>query len=229
MALKILAVDDAIETTQILTRILTDEGYQVQIARNGLEGLRRAYEFQPDLVLLDVMMPDMDGWDMLQRLREFTDVPVIMLTAMGTELDRVHGLDLGADDYLTKPFGMEELKARIRATLRRAATSQTGQQSVLRFDGDNLIIDPISHEVTVRGEVVDVTATEYKLLIYLAYNAGRVLTSDQILAQVWGPGYEDPSNVKVYIWSLRRKIEADPHIPRYILTKRGIGYYLPRI
>ena len=212
MAIKILVVDDSKDTTWLLRRTLTDENYEVEIAQNGLDGLRLAYHFRPDLVLLDVMMPDMDGWTTLRRLREFSEVPVIMLTAVGGEKSLVQGLDSGADDYVTKPFSMEELKE---------------SSPSLQFDGGQLIIDPSSQEVTVRGTVVDLTPTEYKLLLCLAYNSGRVLTPDQILDNVWGPGYEDSAaNVKLYIWYLRRKIEVDPADPSYIITKRGTGYYL---
>lgn len=230
MAIKILVVDDSKDTTWLLRRTLTDENYEVEIAPNGLDGLRLAYHFRPDLVLLDVMMPDMDGWTTLRRLREFSEVPVIMLTAVGGEKSLVQGLDSGADDYVTKPFSMEELKARIRAVLRRKGLSEVDSSPLLRFDGGQLIIDPSSQEVTVRGTVVDLTPTEYKLLLCLAYNAGRVLTPDQILDNVWGPGYEDSAaNVKLYIWYLRRKIEVDPADPSYIITKRGTGYYLADI
>jgi two-component system KDP operon response regulator KdpE len=230
MAIKILVVDDSKDTTWLLRRTLTDENYEVEIAQNGLDGLRLAYHFRPDLVLLDVMMPDMDGWTTLRRLREFSEVPVIMLTAVGGEKSLVQGLDSGADDYVTKPFSMEELKARIRAVLRRKGLSEADSSPLLQFDGGQLIIDPSSQEVTVRGEVVDLTPTEYKLLLCLAYNAGRVLTPDQILDNVWGPGYEDSAaNVKLYIWYLRRKIELDPADPCYIITKRGTGYYLADI
>jgi two-component system KDP operon response regulator KdpE len=227
MAIKILVVDDSKDTTWLLRRTLTDENYEVEIAQNGLDGLRLAYHFRPDLVLLDVMMPDMDGWTTLRRLREFSEVPVIMLTAVGGEKSLVQGLDSGADDYVTKPFSMEELKARIRAVLRRKGLSEAESSPSLQFDGGQLIIDPSSQEVTVRGTVVDLTPTEYKLLLCLAYNSGRVLTPDQILDNVWGPGYEDSAaNVKLYIWYLRRKIEVDPADPSYIITKRGTGYYL---
>lgn len=230
MAIRILVVDDSKDTTWLLRRTLTDENYEVEIAQNGLDGLRLAYHFRPDLVLLDVMMPDMDGWTTLRRLREFSEVPVIMLTAVGGEKSLVQGLDSGADDYVTKPFSMEELKARIRAVLRRKGLSEADSSPLLQFDGGQLIIDPSSQEVTVRGEVVDLTPTEYKLLLCLAYNAGRVLTADQILDNVWGPGYEDSAaNVKLYIWYLRRKIELDPADPCYIITKRGTGYYLADI
>jgi two-component system, OmpR family, KDP operon response regulator KdpE len=226
MAVKVLLVDDAKDMTVVLSRVLHDEGYDVQVAHDGSDGLRAAFDFRPDLVVLDVMMPGMDGWTMLTRLREFSDVPVIMLTAVSGEDNMVRGLDHGADDYLTKPFSMTELKARIRAVLRRTSESPQKNQSLL-FDNGRLVIDPAAQRVTVRGEVVDLTPTEYRLLLCLAYNAGRVLTVDQILDNVWGLGYEDSQdNVKLYVWYLRRKIEADPRRPRYVLTKRGAGYYL---
>jgi two-component system KDP operon response regulator KdpE len=230
MPIKILVVDDSRETTWLLQRTLTEDGYEVEIAHNGLQGLRLAFNAKPDLVLLDVMMPDMDGWTMLGRLREFSEVPVIMLTAVGDERSLVQGLDSGADDYVTKPYSMEELKARLRAVLRRRGISATAKGTALCFDEGRLAIDPSSQVVTVGGELVDLTPTEYKLLLCLAYNAGRVLTADQILDNVWGPGYEDSTaNVKLYIWYLRRKIEVDPGNPRYILTKRGAGYLLADI
>lgn len=226
MAIKILIVDDSKDETWLLRRTLKEDDYEVETAHNGLEGLRLAYQFRPDLILLDVMMPDMDGWTMLGRLREFSDQPVIMLTAVGGEKSLVQGLDRGADDYVTKPYSLEELKARIRAVLRRRGLSSS-ERALLQFDNGDLIIDPFCQEVTARGENVALTPTEYKLLLCLAYNAGRVLSADQILENVWGPGYEDAeANVKLYIWYLRRKIEADPRKPRYILTKRGTGYYL---
>jgi two-component system KDP operon response regulator KdpE len=230
MAIKILIVDDSQDTTWLLKRVLTEEGYAVQLAHDGREGLRQAFDYRPDLVLLDVMMPDMDGWTMLSRLREFSDVPVIMLTAVGGEQSMVQGLDGGADDYVTKPYGMEELKARVRAVLRRRGVSESGRSKLLQFDSGNLYLDPASQKVTVRGELVNLTPTEYRLLLCLAYNAGRIVTSQQILDNVWGPGYEDSiANVKLYIWYLRRKIEADPRNPQYVLTARGTGYYLSDI
>ena len=230
MAIRILVVDDSQETTWLLQRALREEGYEVQVAHNGVEGLRLAYNFRPDLVLLDVMMPDMDGWTMLRRFRDFSETPVIMLTAVGDEKSLVHGLDSGADDYVTKPYGIQELKARIRAVLRRKGLSPSGDSPLLRFDDGNLVIDPAAQQVHVGGEEVALTPTEYKLLLCLACNAGRVLTSEQILENVWGPGYEDsPDNVKLYIWYLRRKIEIDPGDPLYVLTKRGTGYYLADI
>lgn len=230
MAEKILVVDDKVEMTWLLKRALSEEGYEVEVAHDGQEGLRQAHTFRPDLVVLDVMMPGMGGLDMLRRLREFSDVPVIILTALDSEDQKVEGLNIGADDYVTKPFGIRELTARIQATLRRVSLPASGESRVLRFDGDRLIIDPVSHRVTIWGEEVNLTPTEYKLLLYLAYNAGRVLSYDQILDNVWGPGYEEGlTNVKLYIWYLRRKIEQDPSNPCYILTQRGVGYSMARL
>jgi two-component system KDP operon response regulator KdpE len=175
------------------------------------------------------MMPEMDGWEMLRRLREFSDVPVIMLTALGGTESKIRGLDIGADDYVTKPFEIRELKARIRAALRRAVVPPSDGEPLLSFDGGRLTIDPASRQVTIGGQEASLTPTEYKLLLYLAINPGQVLTYDQILDNVWGPGYEDsPSNVKVYIRRLRRKVEEDPRNPRYILTQWGVGYFLAR-
>jgi two-component system KDP operon response regulator KdpE len=230
MTAKLLLVDDAHDANVMLQRVLSQDGYEVRIASNGIEGLRLAYDFRPDLILLDVMMPGMDGWTMLQRLREFSDVPVVMLTALASDEHLVDGLDGGADDYLTKPFSMTELKARIRAVLRRTTGRPTPRPRSLHFDGGRLVIDPPSQQVLIDGQPVSLTPTEYRLLLCLAYNAGHVLTTDQILENVWGPGYEDSeANVKLYIWYLRRKIEVDPRKPRYILTKRGGGYYFDDI
>ncbi|MGD8624900.1 MAG: response regulator transcription factor [Anaerolineae bacterium] len=229
-AIKILAIDDAQEMTYFLRDVLRKEGYQVAVANDAREGLRLAHSFRPDLILLDVMMPDMDGWTMLNRLREFSDIPVIMLTAVGSTDSKVHGLDLGADDYLTKPFEIRELKARIRATLRRATLPATDGDQILLFDGGRLVIDPASYQVSSQGQEVDLTPIEHKLLLYLAINAGRVLTYEQILNNVWGPGYEDSlTNLKVYVRRLRTKIEADPSDPQYILTQWGVGYRMAKL
>jgi len=225
--IKVLVVDDAHDATTILDRVLSGEGYEVQTASNGAEGLRKAFDFRPDLILLDLMMPGMDGWTMLKRVREFSDVPVIMVTAMNGEENMISGLDGGADDYLTKPYSLQELKARVRAVLRRSGRSGDGADKPLTFDSGTLVIDPIAQQVTVRGSHADLSPTEYRLLVCLASNAGRVLSPEQLLDNVWGPGYENSAdNVKLYIWYLRRKIEANPANPRYILTRRGGGYYL---
>lgn len=227
---KILVVDDEPEMAEMLERALAKENYVVLVALSGREGLRQVHRHQPDLVVLDVMMPDMSGWETLRRLREFSQVPVIMLTAVNEENAKVQGLDLGADDYVTKPFGIRELKARIRASLRRAETPSLNNNHLLTFNRGDLIVDPDSYRVTVRGEPVELTPTEHKLLFYLAYNAGQILTHEQILEEIWGPGYEGGlTSVKVYIQRLRRKIEADSSNPCYILTQRGVGYCLAKI
>jgi DNA-binding response OmpR family regulator len=229
-AIRILVVDDAQEMTHFLRDVLSKEGYAVAVANDAREGLRLAHSFRPDLILLDVMMPEMDGWTMLHRLREFSDIPVIMLTAVGGTDSKVHGLDLGADDYLTKPFEIRELKARIRATLRRATLPASDKDRVLLFDSGHLVIDPTSYQVSSQGQEVDLTPIEHKLLLYLAINAGRVLTYEQILNNVWGPGYEDSlTNLKVYIRRLRTKIEANPSDPQYILTQWGVGYRMTKL
>jgi two-component system KDP operon response regulator KdpE len=230
MPTRVLVVDDAPEMTRFLEQVLKKENYEVAVAHSAREGLRQAHVFRPDLVLLDIMMPEMSGWDMLERLREFSNVPVIMLTAIDGTDNKVHGLDSGADDYVTKPFELQELKARIRSTLRRAASIPPEENQVFSFDGGQLVIDPQLRQVTCQGEAISLTPTEYKLLLFLACNAGQVLSYEQILSNVWGPGYEDsPSAVKVYVRRLRQKIEADPQKPRYLLTQWGIGYCLARL
>jgi len=229
MGAKILIVDDAIELTRFLEGSLVEDGYQVLVANTAQEGLRQAYHAAPDLILLDVMMPGMDGWEMLARLREFSDVPVVMLTAINDVDFKVRGLEIGADDYLTKPFEMRELKARVGAVLRRAAASSEPGSS-LTFDNGQLIILPSIFRVISHGQEIDLTPIEHRLLLYLARNAGRVMSCEQILDNVWGPGYEDSlSNVKVYVRRLRRKIEVEPSEPRYLLTQWGVGYYFAAI
>jgi DNA-binding response OmpR family regulator len=229
MTSKILLVDDQAEMLWLLNHTLSEEGYEIATAQDGSEGLRQAYAFQPDLIVLDIMMPGMNGWEMLRRLREFSDVPVIMLTAIDGEANLVQGLETGADDYITKPFAIRELKARIRAILRRAALPPSDGSHLLQFDGGDLVINPVAQQVTLRGQIVDLSPTEYKLLLFLAYHAGQVLSQEQILDNVWGAGYENSlSNVKVNIQRLRSKIEPDPRQPRYVLTKRGTGYYMPK-
>ncbi len=230
MAVKILVVDDEPDMTALLHHALVREGYEVEIAFDGRTALRKAQSFQPDLIMLDIMMPEMSGWETLRHLREFSQVPVIMLTAVSGERPTIQGLDLGADDYVTKPFGIRELKARVRATLRRAATPRAREEQLLTFDEGRLVIDPCTYRVMVDGEEVDLTPTEHQLLFYLAYNAGQVLTHAQILEKVWGPGYEDSlANVKVYVQRLRSKIEPDSSNPRYIQTQRGLGYYMEKL
>mgnify|MGYP001823780675 CR=1 FL=1 len=227
MAAKLLIVDDEPDLRKFLADAMLLDGYEVAVAQDAREGLQQVDRFGPDLILLDVMMPVIDGWEMLSRLRKFSDVPVIMLTAIGDTEYRVHGLDIGADDYLTKPFEVKELKARIRALLRRTAASGPKASAPLSFDNGRLVLDPGSYRVMVQGEEVSLTRIEHQLLLYLARNAGSVMTYAQILENVWGPGYEDsPSYVKVYVRRLRQKIELDPSQPRCIQTRWGVGYCL---
>jgi DNA-binding response OmpR family regulator len=227
---KVLVVDDVPEMAEFLHDLLAREGYQVAVAHSAREGLRRAQEDEPDLILLDIMMPDMDGWTMLDHLREFSNVPVIMVTALDELDEKVRGLDQGADDYVTKPFEIAELKARVRAALRRASVPHAREGPVLAFDGGRLVINPTSYQILCRGKEVKLSPIEHKLLVYLAINAGRVLRYEQILDNVWGPGYEDSlTNLKVYIRRLRQKLELDASDPRYILNQWGIGYYMDRI
>ncbi|MFN2289767.1 MAG: response regulator transcription factor [Anaerolineae bacterium] len=229
-AAEILVVDDVPEMADFLREILIKEGYQVAVAHSAREGLRRAHQDDPDLVLLDAMMPGMDGWTMLDHLREFSNVPVIMVTVVDGLDEKVRGLDHGADDYVTKPFEIQELMARIRAALRRASVPPAREGSVLAFDEERLVVNPTSYQVMCRGKQIKLSPIEHSLIVYLAVNAGRVLTYDQILENVWGPDPETSlSNLKVYIRRLRQKLELDPSRPRYILNQWGIGYYMDRI
>jgi two-component system response regulator VicR len=226
---KVLIIDDDDDLQLLLSNTLESRGYDVVTASSGPEGLRLFHQEQPDLVLLDVRMPEMDGWEVLERLRQLSTVPILMLTAIHGVPSRVRGLSHGADDYLVKPFHQDELAARIEALLRRSQTSVQEPERLLRFDQGALVIDTLSRRVVVRGEDIRLTPTEYRFLCYLAQNAGTVLTYSQILDNVWGADYEGgDKNVKVYALYLRRKIEEDPQDPRYILSKWGVGYYMPK-
>ena len=225
----ILTADDDPQLLRLVTRNLQLEGYDVIGASDGLQALTQIEQQEPDLVLLDVMMPKMDGFTVCHRVREFSTVPIIIVTARGQDQDKVRGLDLGADDYLTKPFSIDELLARVRAVLRRTQftpkDNSQGMQSAAII-GD-LEIDYSQHLVKMAGQEVTLTPTEYRILAYLAQNAGRVLTQDLLLEHVWGGEYLGESHMlQVNINRLRRKLEVDPTHPRYILTKVGVGYYL---
>lgn len=222
---RILVVDDEPRIIGFIRMNLELEGHQVIEAHNGLEALEAVRTKLPDIVLLDVMMPDLDGFETLRMLREFSDIPVIMLTAKGEENDRVYGLELGADDYITKPFGPRELSSRIKAVLRRYDTStKSPEEAVLRID-DRLSIDFNRREVIVNGEHIKLRPTEYRLLYHLVQNAGWTVPHDQLLAKVWGYEYRDEAHyVRLYVNYLREKIEEDPAHPKYILTERGVGY-----
>jgi DNA-binding response OmpR family regulator len=224
-AKRILVVDDEPRMIGFIRMNLELEGYQVLEAHTGLEALDMIRTQLPDLVLLDVMMPELDGFETLRMLREFSSIPVIMLTAKGEEDDKVYGLELGADDYVTKPFGSRELSSRVRAVLRRAEMpSASPETAILKID-DRLSVDFNRREVVVEGEHIKLRPTEYRLLYHLIENAGWTVPHEQLLAKVWGYEYRDETHyVRLYVNYLREKIEEDPSNPKYILTERGVGY-----
>ncbi len=224
----ILTADDDPQLLRLIARNLQLEDYEVLVASDGQQALEQIEQLVPDLVLLDVMMPRMDGFTVCQRVREFSAVPIIIVTARGQDQDKVRGLDLGADDYLTKPFSIEELLARVRAVLRRAQFTASEQAHMMRMAtiGD-LTIDYAQHLVTMGEREIELTPIEYRILAYLSQNSGRVMTQDLLLEHIWGTEYVGEGHMlQVNINRLRRKIEPDPMHPRYILTKVGIGYLL---
>lgn len=221
---RILVVDDEERMVRFIRLNLEHDGFQVIEAFRGTQAIENLRSDMPDLVLLDVMMPDIDGFEVLRLIRESSSVPVIMLTAKGEEDDRIRGLELGADDYITKPFSPRELVSRVRAVLRRTETAGSSTHGLIEVD-DRLKLDFDRREVWVDGELVQLRPTEYRLLYHLVQNAGWVVTHDQLLAKVWGYAYRDePHYVRLYINYLRKKLEKDPSDPQYILTERGIGY-----
>lgn len=220
----ILVVDDEPRIRDLVRMNLEMERYRVLEASDGREALEQLREHLPDLIVLDVMMPDMDGFETLKAIREVSTVPVIMLTVRQSEQDKIRGLDLGADDYLAKPFSPRELLSRIRALLRRSLMPAPARKTMIVVDPD-LKIDFAKHEVIVRGQKVDLRPTEFRLLYHLVNNAGRLLTHETLLSKVWGREYRDEAHyLRLYITYLRQKIEKDPAHPKYILTERGLGY-----
>jgi DNA-binding response OmpR family regulator len=227
MNAKILIVDDEPRYVRLMEANLLTEGYQVIPAYNGQEALNIVTSQKPDLIILDVMMPVVDGFTVCERIREFSNLPIIMVTAKGEERDRVRGLDLGADDYIVKPFSATELLARVRAVLRRAhKTDMMPQPSI--FTHGNLRIDFARAEVFRDDRMVFLSATEYRLLLQLAQNIGRVIPSEKLLQDVWGDEYaEDKEILWVSISRLRQKLEDDPRDPKHIVTRSGLGYTIP--
>jgi two-component system KDP operon response regulator KdpE len=226
---RILVVDDEAPILRLLRRILTASGYEVVVAASGLEGVELAHQQQPDLILLDLSMPGMDGMAVCRELRQWSEAPIIVVSARGEERYKVHALDLGADDYLTKPFGYDELLARVRVCLRRSAGRQSEgkPEDALRLGSDDgyLVMDLASHRVQAGTRQVRLTPKEFELLHQLLAAPGRVLTHGALLKTIWGPTYEGEAEyLRVFVRQLRRKIEQDPSHPRYLLTEPGVGY-----
>ena len=219
---EILLVDDDRNLTQLLGDYLIGQGYAVRAAGDGREALRALFERKPELIVLDVTMAEKDGWEALERIREVSDVPVIMLTARGEEADVLRGFSLGADDYVTKPFSFAQLAARLRAVLARRGRAGVSEGKLRSGD---LEVDLTTKRVTRGGEPIPLTPTEFKLLTVLMRRAGEVLSPDELVKEVWGPQYADEiGHVRRYVWHLRQKIEPDAEHPRYIHNERGYGY-----
>lgn len=229
MGAKILIVDDEHNIVDILKVNLEREGYQTLAAYDGAQALDMGISLKPDLILLDCMLPKIDGFDVCRKLRQQTNVPILMLTAKSEEIDKVLGLELGADDYITKPFSVREVLARVKAQLRRVSLTdlEGDHQKILTF-GD-LEIDQEAYEVRRRGEVIELTLREFELVRFLAQNAGQVFSREALLEKVWGYEYfGDVRTVDVTVRRTREKLEPDQHNYRYILTKRGVGYYFDK-
>jgi two-component system KDP operon response regulator KdpE len=224
MNINVLVVDDEKPLREFVRRNLEARGYRVVCAANGLEALAIFGNEPVDLIILDIMMPHLDGLETARRIRAESRIPIIILTAMGDEADKVRAFDLGADDYLTKPFGVGELMGRIKAVMRRAQWSEPAS-SEERIARGEITVDMPRHEVSVRGQLVNLTPIEFALLVYLMRHAGKVLPHHDILKNVWGPEYgNEVEYLRVYMGHLRQKVESDPLKPKYILTERGIGY-----
>ena len=220
----VLVVDDEPRMTRFIRMNLELEGYRVIEAHNGLEALDKVRTNLPALVILDAMMPELDGFETLEILRETSSIPVIMLTVRADEEDKVRGLELGADDYVTKPFSTRELASRVKAVLRRTQSPMAQAQGILRID-DHLSVDLDSQHVIVEGQRIKLRPTEFRLLYHLIENAGWIVPHETLLAKVWGHEYrEEIHYLRLYITYLRKKIEPDPSHPRYIFTERGVGY-----
>jgi two-component system KDP operon response regulator KdpE len=223
---RLLVIDDDRSLVELLTDYLGRLGHEITGAGNGQAGLAAIASSEPDLVLLDVTMPGLDGWQVLARIRATTTVPVIMLTARGDEPEVLRGFAAGADDYVTKPFSFAQLAARIKAVTERASPDRAEGATVLR--GSDLEVDTVRHRVLRAGAPVDLTPTEFSILVTLLREPGHVLSPRQIVAAVWGAEYVDETGyIRRYVWHLRQKLELDAHHPRYILNERGVGYVFP--
>ena len=221
---RILVIEDDPTVAEVVARYLAREGYRVDVESDGVSGLKRALSDLPDLVVLDLMLPGLSGLEVCRRLRDSAPVPVIMLTARGSEVDRVTGLEIGADDYMAKPFSPRELTARVKAVLRRASGALDARTGPSRVCAGDLELDATTHEVRLAGSVVDLTAKEFELLANFMRHPRRAFRREELLQQVWGFDFGDTSTVTVHISRLREKIESDPGAPRYVRTVRGVGY-----
>jgi len=232
MGKKILIIDDDPAFRNLVEQVLTQKGYEVLKAGSGREGLRLMFDQRPDLVLLDVVIPDVDGWQVCSRIREISDVPIIIISGrLKSEEDIVRGLDYGADDYLFKPVGSKELVARVRAVLRRAElpASKDIRKGIIYNDGF-LTVDITERKVTVDGKRIRLTPREFRLFALLVENTGHIVTHKQLLEKVWGWEYTDDLDyVRIYISHLRQKIEPEPSLPKYIITEPGVGYYFQKL
>ena len=229
MSTRILVVDDEVRYVRLMEANLSSEGYEIFKAYNGQDAVDMVNKYHPDLVLLDVMMPGISGFDACQRIREFSSVPIIMVTAKGEEQDRVKGLDVGADDYIVKPYSATELMARVRAVLRRSELSRSTFHQTVFVHGE-LRIDFARAEVFQGDQMVYLSATEYRLLLQFVQNVGQVLSSDELLENVWGPEYRDDKEILwVSISRLRQKLETNHKKPVHIVTRPGLGYYMPHL
>ena len=221
---KVLLVDDDVDLLQLASVIFKKEGAQVMTARDGMEGVSKLFTYQPDLIILDVMMPGLNGFEVCRRIRQVSDTPLIMLTALNHEQEMLRGLDAGADDFLSKPFSAEVLLARAKTVLRRSESLRSPNDN-FTYNNGHLTIDVERRDVLLNGKRIKLTPVEFRLLTYLARNAGKVLTFEQILSNVWGNEYHGSMGyVHVYISHLRRKLGEDTKSPRYILTLHGVGY-----
>ena len=222
---RILVVDDEPQLTRVLRTGLKSRGYDVRAAADGLSGFETFNDWQPDLVITDLAMPNVDGLELCRRLRAVSQVPIIVLSAKGEEKTKVEALDLGADDFVTKPFGIDELLARVRASLRRASASANNSPAQTTLDSGDFHVDLESREITVRGNSVHLTPKEFDLLVYFIQHSGKVLTHRTLLAAIWGGNYvEQNEYLRVFVGTLRKKIEPASTSPRYILTEPWIGY-----
>jgi two-component system, OmpR family, KDP operon response regulator KdpE len=222
---RILVVDDEPQLTRVLRTGLTSRGYEVLTAADGVAGVAIFNTWHPDLVITDLAMPNMDGLELCRRIRAMSTVPIIVLSAKGEEKVKVEALDIGADDFVTKPFGIDELLARVRASLRRAPGQATGESDPTVLDLGDFHVDIASHNVTLRGSEIRLTPKEFDLLVFFIKNSGKVLTHHTLLAAVWGGNYvEQDQYLRVFVGNLRKKLEANPAAPRYILTEPWVGY-----